>query len=196
MAAGDIVTTIIGNLTADPELRFVPAGDAVVNFTVASTPRTFDRASNEWKDGETTFMRCTQWRQPAENVAESLHRGDRVIVHGRLKSRSYEKDGDKRTVIEMDVEEVGPSLRYASAHITKAERSAAPAAPASDPWATPPAGPPAAGGWGQPAPAAPPGWAQPAPAAGPPAGYPPQPPAGPPGPPPGQWGPPSDPPPY
>ena len=121
--AGDTVITIIGNLTADPELRFTPSGAAVANFTVASTPRQFDRQSNEWKDGETLFMRCSIWRDAAENVAESLHRGTRVLVSGRLKSRSYEtKEGEKRTVIELEVDEVGPSLRYASAKVTKAER--------------------------------------------------------------------------
>lgn len=121
--AGETTITIVGNLTADPELRFTPSGAAVANFTVASTPRTFDRQSNEWKDGETLFMRCSIWRDAAENIAESLHRGTRVIVTGRLKSRSYEtKEGEKRTVVELDVDEVGPSLRYASAKVTKAER--------------------------------------------------------------------------
>jgi single-strand DNA-binding protein len=121
--AGDTVITIIGNITGDPELRFTPSGAAVANFTVASTPRAFDRQSNEWKDGETLFMRCSVWRDAAENVAESLNRGTRVIVSGRLKSRSYEtKEGEKRTVIEMEVDEVGPSLRYASAKVTKTQR--------------------------------------------------------------------------
>ena len=108
--AGETVITVVGNLTADPELRFTPSGAAVANFTVASTPRTFDRQSNEWKDGETLFMRCSVWRDAAENVAESLQRGTRVIVTGRLKSRSYEtKEGEKRTVIEMDVDEASPA---------------------------------------------------------------------------------------
>ena len=121
--AGDTVITIIGNLTADPELRFAPSGAAVANFTVASTPRMFDRQSNEWKDGETLFMRCSVWRDAAENVAESLNRGMRVIVSGRLKSRSYEtKEGEKRTVVELEVDEIGPSLRYATAKVTKASR--------------------------------------------------------------------------
>ena len=121
--AGDTVITVIGNITGDPELRFTPSGAAVANFTVASTPRAFDRQSNEWKDGETLFMRCSVWRDAAENVAESLSRGTRVIVSGRLKSRSYEtKEGEKRTVIEMEVDEVGPSLRYASAKVTKTQR--------------------------------------------------------------------------
>ncbi len=124
--------TIVGNLTTDPELRFTPSGAAVANFTVASTPRTFDKHSNEWKDGETLFMRCSVWRDAAENVAESLTRGTRVIVTGRLRSRSYEKDGEKRTVIEMDADEVGPSLRYASAKITRAQRSNATVE--KDPW--------------------------------------------------------------
>ena len=143
--AGETTITIVGNLTADPELRFTPSGAAVANFTVASTPRTFDRQSNEWKDGETLFMRCSIWRDAAENIAESLHRGTRVIATGRLKSRSYDtKEGEKRTVIELDVDEVGPSLRYASAKVTKAERGgsgggfggARVAASRPDPWAT------------------------------------------------------------
>jgi len=180
--AGDTVITIIGNLTADPELRFTPSGAAVANFTVASTPRQFDRQSNEWKDGETLFMRCSVWRDAAENVAESLQRGTRVIVSGRLKSRSYEtKEGEKRTVVEMDVDEIGPSLRSATAKVNKTQRGGgggglggqggqggqgggwgAPAGAgqggqAEDPWATggsAPAGQGAGGqggGWGQPA---------------------------------------------
>ncbi|XVX20267.1 single-stranded DNA-binding protein [Actinomycetota bacterium] len=121
--AGDTVITIIGNLTQDPELRFTPSGAAVANFTVASTPRQFDRQSNEWKDGETLFMRCSIWRDAAENVAESLQRGMRVIVSGRLKSRSYEtKEGEKRTVMELEVDEVGPSLRYATAKVNRTQR--------------------------------------------------------------------------
>ena len=121
--AGDTVITIIGNLTADPELRFTPSGAAVANFTVASTPRMFDRQSNEWKDGETLFMRCSVWRDAAENVAESLQRGMRVIASGRLKSRSYEtKEGEKRTVTEMDIDEIGPSLRSATAKVNKTQR--------------------------------------------------------------------------
>ena len=121
--AGETTLTVVGNLTGDPELRFTPSGAAVANFTVASTPRTFDRQSNEWKDGETLFMRCSVWREAAENVAESLHRGTRVVVTGRLKSRSYEtKEGEKRTVVEMDVDEVGPSLRYATAKVNKTQR--------------------------------------------------------------------------
>jgi len=152
--AGDTVITIVGNLTADPELRFTPSGAAVANFTVASTPRTFDRQANEWKDGETLFMRCSVWREAAENVAESLHRGTRVIVQGRLKSRSYDtKEGEKRTVVEMDVDEVGPSLRYASAKVTKAERSNPQQQQdqrqqMGDPWATG-GQPQQQGGWGQ-----------------------------------------------
>jgi single-strand DNA-binding protein len=121
--AGDTVITVIGNLTADPELRFTPAGAAVANFTVASTPRVFDRNSNEWKDGEALFLRCNIWREAAENVAESLTRGSRVIVSGRLKQRSYEtREGEKRTVVELEVDEVGPSLRYATAKVAKANR--------------------------------------------------------------------------
>jgi len=174
--AGDTVITIIGNITGDPELRFTPSGAAVANFTVASTPRAFDRQSNEWKDGETLFMRCSVWRDAAENVAESLQRGTRVIVSGRLKSRSYEtKEGEKRTVVEMEVDEVGPSLRYATAKVNKTQRGGGGGGfgggqqgggfgggqqggqPQEDPWATGPAaqqGPsgqaaPQGGGWGQ-----------------------------------------------
>ncbi|MGE5763090.1 MAG: single-stranded DNA-binding protein [Mycobacterium leprae] len=152
--AGETLITIVGNITNDPELRFTPSGAAVANFTVASTPRTFDRQANEWKDGETLFLRCSIWREAAENVAESLQRGMRVIVTGRLKSRSFEtKEGERRTVIELDVDEVGPSLRYATAKVTKASRgggfgAAAAATTAAgtsggyagtgdDPWATP-----------------------------------------------------------
>ncbi len=123
--AGDTVITVVGNLTADPELRFTASGAAVANFTVASTPRTLDRASNEWKDGEALFLRCNIWRQAAENVAESLTRGSRVIVSGRLKQRSFEtKEGEKRTVIELEVDEIGPSLRYATAKVNRANRGA------------------------------------------------------------------------
>jgi len=174
--AGDTVITIIGNITGDPELRFTPSGAAVANFTVASTPRAFDRQSNEWKDGETLFMRCSVWRDAAENVAESLQRGTRVIVTGRLKSRSYEtKEGEKRTVIEMEVDEVGPSLRYATAKVNKTQRGGGggggfggggqqgggwsggqQGGQQEDPWATGPAGGPQGapqqggqqGGWG------------------------------------------------
>ena len=161
--AGDTVITVIGNITGDPELRFTPSGAAVANFTVASTPRAFDRQSNEWKDGETLFMRCSVWRDAAENVAESLQRGTRVIVTGRLKSRSYEtKEGEKRTVIEMEVDEVGPSLRYATAKVNKTQRGGGGGGgfggggQQEDPWATGPAGGPQGapqqggqqGGWG------------------------------------------------
>jgi len=176
--AGDTVITIIGNITGDPELRFTPSGAAVANFTVASTPRQFDRTSNEWKDGETLFMRCSVWRDAAENVAESLQRGTRVLVSGRLKSRSYEtKEGEKRTVIELDVDEVGPSLKYATAKVNRTQRgnggggnfnsggqgnqgggatggntggSGGQGAPAVDPWATGSPAPANTGG-GQPA---------------------------------------------
>jgi len=121
--AGETVITVIGNLTNDPELRFTPSGQAVASFTVASTPRTLDRQSNEWKDGDTLFLRCSVWRQAAENVAESLHKGYRVIVQGRLKQRSFEtREGEKRTVVELDVDEVGPSLRNATARVNKAGR--------------------------------------------------------------------------
>jgi single-strand DNA-binding protein len=153
--AGDTIITVVGNLTADPELRFTPSGAAVANFTVASTPRTFDRQSNEWKDGEALFLRCNVWRQAAEHVAESLSRGSRVIVSGRLKQRSFEtREGEKRTVIELEVDEIGPSLRYATAKVNKSARGssgggygasgasgAAGGPPADDPWASaPPAG--------------------------------------------------------
>jgi single-strand DNA-binding protein len=117
--SGDTTITIIGNLTADAELRFTPSGHAVANWTVASTPRAFDKQSGEWKDLEPLFMRCNLWKQPAENAAQVLTRGMRVIVTGRLKQRSYEKDGQKRTVVELEVEEVGPSLKYAQATVTK-----------------------------------------------------------------------------
>ncbi|HEX3906307.1 MAG TPA: single-stranded DNA-binding protein [Mycobacteriales bacterium] len=153
MAQGDVTVTVVGNLTNDPELRFTPSGAAVANFTVASTPRILDKATNEWKDGDALFLRCSIWRQAAENVAESLQRGARVIVTGRLKQRSYEtKEGEKRTVVECEVDEVGPSLRYATAKVVKGQRSGgqpsggAPSysgnsgagAPANDdPWATP-----------------------------------------------------------
>jgi single-strand DNA-binding protein len=140
--AGDTVLTVIGNLTADPELRFTPSGAAVANFTVASTPRTFDRQSGEWKDGEALFLRCNIWRQAAENVAESLTRGARVIVSGRLKQRSYEtREGEKRTVVELEVEEVGPSLRYATAKVNKISRGSGSGGFGSgdDPWGSAPA---------------------------------------------------------
>ena len=120
--AGDTQITVIGNLTGDPELRFIQSGAAVVNFTVASTPRTFDRQSNEWKDGDTLFMRCSLWREAAENVAESLTKGMRVVATGRLVSRSWEANGEKRTVMELQVDEVGPSLRYATAKVTRTQR--------------------------------------------------------------------------
>ena len=124
MAAGDTAITIAGNLVDDPELRYTPTGQAVARFRVASTPRFMDRQTNEWKDGESLFLSCNVWRQAAENVAESLQRGMRVIVQGRLKQRSYEtKEGEKRTVYEVEVDEVGPSLRNASAKVTKTQRS-------------------------------------------------------------------------
>ncbi|MGA3256017.1 MAG: single-stranded DNA-binding protein [Mycobacterium sp.] len=122
--AGDTTITVVGNLTADPELRFTPSGAAVANFTVASTPRIYDRQAGEWKDGEALFLRCNIWREAAENVAESLTRGARVIVSGRLKQRSFEtREGEKRTVFEVEVDEIGPSLRYATAKVNKASRS-------------------------------------------------------------------------
>ena len=164
--AGETVITVIGNLTGDPELRFTPSGAAVANFTVASTPRTFDRQSNEFKDGDTLFMRCSIWREAAENVAESLTKGTRVIVTGRLVQRSYEtREGEKRTVVELQVDEVGPSLRYASAKVTRTQRSGGggggggysggggggfgggSAGQSDDPWATPAQGGSSGGGY-------------------------------------------------
>ena len=152
--AGETTITVVGNLTDDPDLRFTPSGAAVANFTVASTPRFFDKQTNEWKDGDALFLRCSIWRQAAENVAESLHRGTRVIVSGRLRQRSYEtREGEKRTVFELDVDEIGPSLKYATAKTTKTTRSGASGASgdgggggvgsAADPWAT---GPSSGGG--------------------------------------------------
>ena len=151
--AGDTVITVVGNLTADPELRFTASGAAVASFTIASTPRTFDRNSNEWKDGEALFLRCSLWRQAAENAAESLTRGMRVIAQGRLQQRSYEtREGEKRTVIELQVEEIGPSLKYAAAKVNRTQRGSSSGggfgssgsdggpggggggAPADDPW--------------------------------------------------------------
>src|SRR6202790_742494 len=126
MAAGDTQITIAGNLVDDPELRYTPTGQAVASFRVASTPRFLDRATNEWKDGDSLFLSCNVWRQAAENVAESLQRGTRVIVSGRLRQRSYEtKEGEKRTVYEIEVDDVGPSLRNASAKVNKVSRSGA-----------------------------------------------------------------------
>ena len=121
--AGETSITVVGNLTNDPELRFTPSGQAVANFTIASTPRVYDRQSNEWKDGETLFLRASVWKEAAENVAETLTKGMRVIVSGRLKPRSYEtKEGEKRTVIELEVDEIGPSLRYANAKVNRTQR--------------------------------------------------------------------------
>ena len=144
---GETIITLVGNLTADPELRFAQSGAAVANFTIASTPRAFDKQSNEWKDGDTMFLNCSVWRQAAENVAETLSKGMRVIVQGRLKSRSYDdREGNKRTVFEVDVEEIGPSLARATAVVTRATTGGAvqsapprPAGrtPAADPWAQP-----------------------------------------------------------
>jgi single-strand DNA-binding protein len=146
--ANDTIITVIGNLTDDPELRFTPSGAAVANFTIASTPRTFDKQANEWKDGEALFLRCSIWRQAAENVAESLTKGTRVVAQGRLAARSYEtREGEKRTVNELQVDEIGPSLTWATAKVTRASRgggssrpstpAAAASAPSSDPWAVP-----------------------------------------------------------
>jgi single-strand DNA-binding protein len=157
--AGETIITVVGNLTADPELRFTPSGAAVASFTIASTPRTFDRNSNEWKDGEALFLRCSLWRQAAENAAESLTRGMRVIAQGRLKQRSYEtREGEKRTVIELDVDEIGPSLKYASAKVNRTQRGSSSgggygasgssdSAPADDPWSSAPAAGAAGGGF-------------------------------------------------
>lgn len=158
MAAGDINVTVVGNLTNDPELRFTPSGAAVASFTVATSSRLLDKTTNEWKDGDPTYLRCSVWRQYAENVAESLTKGTRVIVSGRLKQRSFEtREGEKRTVMEVEVEDVGPALRYATAKVNRVQRSDGGFAgggqggdqfggqfgsqgngnePASDPWAT------------------------------------------------------------
>src|SRR5437764_1520781 len=158
--AGEPILTVCGNLTADPELRFTPSGAAVASFTIASTPRTFDKNSNEWKDGEALFLRCSIWRQAAENVAESLTRGMRVVAQGRLKQRSYEtREGEKRTVVELEVDEVGPSLKYATAKVNRVSRGGGDfgggggggsrggrrGMPADDPWGS---APPASGGGG------------------------------------------------
>ncbi len=158
--AGETVITVVGNLTGDPELRFTPSGAAVANFTIASTPRNFDKQTNEWKDGDTLFLNCSIWRQAAENVAESLQKGMRVVAQGRLKQRSYEtREGEKRTVVELDVEEVGPSLKYATAKVARVQRSGGGggygggSTGGDDPWASSPAqssGPGSQGG-GQPA---------------------------------------------
>lgn len=178
--AGDTVITVVGNLVDDPELRFTPSGAAVANFRIASTPRQFDRQTNEWKDGDALFLSCSVWRQAAENVAESLQRGMKVIVQGRLKQRSYEtREGEKRTVVELEVDEVGPALTFATAKVTRASRSGGggysgggqggggqsrPQSGGGDPWATPapqqsgggqqsggsPAGAPANDPWGAP----------------------------------------------
>ena len=164
MAQGDVNITVVGNLTNDPELRFTPSGQAVANFTVASTTRFLDKQTNEWKDGDTVFLRCSVWRQYAENVAESLTRGMRVIVSGRLKVRQYEtREGGKGTSVECDVDDVGPALKYATAKVTKVSRSGggdfgggggnsggfgggnSGGGPADDPWATG-SGAPAGGG--------------------------------------------------
>jgi single-strand DNA-binding protein len=155
MAAGDTVITLVGNLVDDPELRFTPSGAAVAKFRIASTPRFLDKQTNEWKDGESLFLTCNVWRQAAENVAESLQRGMRVIVQGRLKQRSYEtKEGEKRTVYEVEVDEVGPSLRSATAKVNKTQRGGGGGgfgggAVDNDPWASAaPAAPASAGGGG------------------------------------------------
>jgi single-strand DNA-binding protein len=155
MAAGDTVITLVGNLVDDPELRFTPSGAAVAKFRMASTPRYLDKQTNEWKDGESLFLTCNVWRQAAENVAESLQRGMRVIVQGRLKQRSYEtKEGEKRTVYEVEVDEVGPSLRSATAKVNKTQRGGGgggfgAGAVDNDPWASAaPAAPASAGSGG------------------------------------------------
>jgi single-strand DNA-binding protein len=141
--AGETVITVVGNLVDDPELRFTPSGAAVANFRIASTPRTFDRQTNEWKDGEALFLSCSVWRQAAENVAESLTKGTRVVVQGRLKQRSYDdRDGNRRTVVELEVDEVGPSLKYATAKVTRASRGGGggySGGGGNDPWASSPA---------------------------------------------------------
>jgi single-strand DNA-binding protein len=164
MAAGDTNITLIGNLTDDPELRFTPSGAAVAKFRVASTPRYMDKQTGEWKDGEALFLACNVWRQAAEHVAESLQRGTRVIVSGRLRQRSYEtREGEKRTVFELEVDEIGPSLRYATAKVQKMSRSSGggggfggSGTSSDDPWASATPAPPSSQGApaGQSAPAA------------------------------------------
>jgi len=151
--AGETVITVIGNLVDDPELRFIPSGAAVASFRIASTPRTFDKQANEFKDGDALFLSCSVWRQAAENVAESLTKGMRVVVQGRLKQRSYEtREGEKRTVVELEVEEIGPSLKYATAKVTRAAKgqgggqSQPRQQPAGDPWGAPQG---ASDPWGQ-----------------------------------------------
>ncbi len=150
--SGETIVHLAGNLTADPEMKFLGSGAAVCSFTVASTPRTFDKGSGEWRDGDALFMRCSVWRAQAESVAESLVRGTRVMVSGRLKQRSYEtKEGEKRTVVELEVDEVGPSLKYATAKVNKVSRSGGGeshgssgtggGAPVDDPWGSAPSGP-------------------------------------------------------
>lgn len=147
--AGETIINVVGNLTADAELRFTPAGAAVANFTIASTPRSFDKNTNQWVDGDALFLRCSIWKEAAENCADSLLKGMRVIAQGRLKQRSFEtKEGEKRTVVELEVDEIGPSLRYATAKVTKAQnnnsgggqqparQSSRPAQQQSDPWGT------------------------------------------------------------
>lgn len=155
--AGETQVTVVGNLTDDPELKFTPSGAAVANFTVAQTPRTYDKNSNEWVDGETNYFRCAVWRQPAENVAESLSKGMRVVVTGALKIRNFERqDGSKGTSVEVNVDEVGPSLRYASAKVTKVQRSGGQnqgqSAPqqqgGANPWSTQPQGSQGGNAWG------------------------------------------------
>ena len=160
--AGETVITVVGNLVDDPELRFTPSGAAVANFRIASTPRTFDRQTNEWKDGDALFLRCSIWRQAAENVAESLQRGMRVVAQGRLKQRSYEtREGEKRTVVEMEVDEVGPSLKYATAKVNRTSRGSSSgggfgssdssagsdAGPVDDPWGSAPSTASSGGGY-------------------------------------------------
>jgi len=156
--AGETVITVVGNLTADPELRYTQSGLAVANFTIASTPRSFDRASNEWKDGEALFLRASCWREFAEHVAGSLTKGTRVIAQGRLRQRSYEtREGEKRTTIELEVDEIGPSLRYANAQVTRVPGgsggSGGGRGQADEPWGASPASPSAPSGgdvWGAP----------------------------------------------
>jgi single-strand DNA-binding protein len=152
--AGETIITVVGNLVDDPELRFTPSGAAVANFRIASTPRTFDKQTNEWRDGDALFLSCSVWRQAAENVAESLQKGMRVVVQGRLKQRSYEtREGEKRTVVELEVDEVGPSLKYATAKVARVQRSGGGGGYGSsggttggdDPWATTPAQSPQGG---------------------------------------------------
>ncbi|MEU1115097.1 MULTISPECIES: single-stranded DNA-binding protein [unclassified Streptomyces] len=152
MSAGETPLTIVGNLTDDPELRFTPSGAAMVKFTVASTPRTYDKSANQWQDGTAMFLRCTAWRDVAEHVADSLTKGTRVLVTGRLRQHNWQTpQGENRSLLGLEVDEIGPSLRFATAKVTRAQRGAPASPPVADAWNT---GTPANSGWGKPSAAA------------------------------------------